>query len=75
MEAEKEEIEENICCLCRHEFRFHVDEGNGWRCHCLGYDGFQCECWLRKDHGDGDIKFYDLKSRIEEHIKELESIT
>ena len=65
------EIEKyGVCCVCFHDLSHHIDEGEGWRCHWLGRDGYQCECYLRKDK-DISIKTYDLKARIEEHRKEL----
>jgi len=64
----------NICCVCGHELAIHFDEGKGWRCHSLGRDGYQCECWLRKNQAKGNILFFDLNLRVKEQIKELEKI-
>jgi hypothetical protein len=49
----------------------HIDEGDGWRCHGLGSDGYQCECFLRKRKAKGDISYYSLGKRIEEFKMEL----
>lgn len=65
-----ENIPPGTCCICGHSLDHHLDEGEGWRCHSLGQDGFQCECWLRKDEIADTKLFYDLKNRIdnnEEH--------
>ena len=62
----------NICCVCGHELDLHFDEVDGWRCHTLGSDGYQCEYWLRKQKAEGKISFYDLKIRKKEQIEELE---
>ncbi len=59
-----------ICCVCSHKLPIHLDEGSGWRCHALGQDGYQCECWLRKERF-ASIKGYDLNKRIEEMKEEL----
>lgn len=59
------------CCVCHHDLEYHVDEGNFWRCHMLGLDHFQCECILNKGKAENDIKFFDLASRAEEHMKDL----
>lgn len=61
----------NICCVCGHPLEDHIDEGDGWRCHCLGPDTNQCECYLRKDRAEGDIRYYDLDRRIAEVCEEL----
>ncbi|KXA98626.1 hypothetical protein AKJ39_01370 [candidate division MSBL1 archaeon SCGC-AAA259J03] len=60
------------CCVCGHELNAHIDESDGWRCHLLGPDGFQCECYLRKDRVDGDIEFYSVEGRKERFLEELE---
>lgn len=68
--TKEEEIPEGICCCCGHELCWHIDEGDGWRCHLLSSDLYQCECFLRKgryESKDG----YDLKSRVDQHIKEI----
>jgi len=59
-----------ICCVCSHELSIHFDEVTGWRCHALGQDGYQCECWLRKERY-ASIEGYDLFTRIEEMKEEL----
>jgi len=60
---------EEICCVCGHKLSVHIDEGEGWRCHSLGSDGFQCECFLRKDRAEGNMEYYELSRRIEEFKK------
>jgi len=67
-----EELEDGICCVCGHPLNCHIDEGDYWRCHYMGYDFYQCECVLRKDRARGDINYYDLKRRLKERLKELE---
>lgn len=58
-------VEEKVCCVCGHKLASHIDEGDGWRCHSLGSDGYQCECFLRKDRtSEEGINFYGLKARI-----------
>lgn len=64
-------VEEDICCVCGHPLSMHIDEGDGWRCHALGPDGYQCECFLRKGKAKGDISYYSLERRVEEFKKEL----
>ena len=63
--------EEKICCCCIHKLSSHIDEENGWRCHSLGQDTLQCECFLRKEHAENDIDFYNLRKRKEEMLKEI----
>lgn len=63
--------EEEICCLCIHKLSSHIDEGDGWRCHSLGQDAFQCECFLRKDRAENNIQYYNLKKRKNEMLKEI----
>jgi hypothetical protein len=63
--------EEPFCCVCHHRLDTHIDEGAGWRCHALGGDGYQCECWLRKDRAEDDISYYDFEERMKEHLSEL----
>jgi len=65
-------MKEKQCCICGHMLRKHVDEGDGWRCHSIGRDGFQCECFLRKDMAEGNIEYYDLDRRIDEFKKTVE---
>ena len=65
------ELGENICCVCHHNFDVHIDEGDVWRCHSLGIDGFQCECALRKKRADSSISYYDLARRSKEQLEGL----
>jgi hypothetical protein len=65
-----EKYVDNICCCCGHSLDHHVDEGTGWRCHSLGRDFYQCECFLRKDRYEDGIKGYDLQKRIDSYEKE-----
>lgn len=58
---------DSVCCVCGHELALHIDEDDGWRCHSLASDGYQCECWLRKDRY-GDILEYSLGRRTRERI-------
>lgn len=67
----KSEVEEDVCCVCGHPLWMHIDERNGWRCHALGPDGYQCECFLRKDKAKGDISYYSLEKRVKEFKREL----
>ncbi len=62
------------CCVCLHDLGEHIDEGNIWRCHSLGIDGYQCECALRKDRRENNISFYDLARRTKEQMDELKLI-
>lgn len=64
-----ESIPDKVCCCCGHSLDNHVDEREGWRCHSLGQDWYQCECYLRKNRYDS-ISGYDLKLRIKETSKE-----
>ncbi len=68
----KERTDDDVCCVCGHPLSVHIDEGNGWRCHFLGPDGYQCECFLRKKRTHNDISYYSLRKRIEQFKKELE---
>ncbi len=65
------DLGENICCVCTHNFDIHIDEGDIWRCHALGPDGYQCECALRKNRADNDISYYDLAKRAKRQLEEL----
>ena len=67
----EEKIPEDICCCCGHKLGSHLDEGDGWRCHSLGSDFYQCECFLRKNRYEEGLKGYDLKARIKQHIREF----
>jgi len=62
--------EKKVCCVCLHELSYHFDEESGWRCHCLGKDGYQCECWLRKERFES-IEGYEINRRIQEMKEEL----
>jgi hypothetical protein len=62
------------CCVCHHDLGDHIDEGNIWRCHSLGADGYQCECALRKDRTEKNISFYDLARRAKEQVDEVKLI-
>ncbi len=75
MGEENEDIDENVCVLCGHKLSMHIDEGDGWRCHSLGPDFHQCECYLRKNRAEGDISFYDLKERVKEMKERLEEMS
>jgi hypothetical protein len=57
--------------VCGHDLEDHIDESNGWRCHALGNDGYQCECFLRREHADGSKYYYELETRINKHKEEL----
>ena len=59
-----------ICCCCGHNLVHHIDEVKGWRCHSLSKDGYQCECYLRKDRCYGK-DFYNLYDRIKEHTNQI----
>ena len=54
----------NTCTVCGHKLDNHVDERDGWRCHSIGQDFYQCECYLRKGRYDEGIEGYDLKTRL-----------
>lgn len=62
--------QDKVCCVCNHELSLHFDEDDGWRCHSLAGDGYQCECWLRKDRYEG-ILGYSLGKRTQKHLEEL----
>ena len=59
---------EGICCVCHHKLDRHIDEGDGWRCHCLDGSMYQCECYLRKDRAESDISYYDFQKRVLEQL-------
>lgn len=61
-----------ICCVCLHNLDSHIDETDGWRCHSLGQDFFQCECFLRKR--DDTIDFYDLQKRTNEMLEDTREL-
>lgn len=64
--------EEARCCACGHSLDSHIEEKAGWRCHSLGPDGYQCECFLRKGRYEEGLEGYNLARRVEQHKKELE---
>jgi hypothetical protein len=65
------EIPEETCCCCGHKLGQHIPETEGFRCHCLGSDGYQCECFLRYGRYAEGLAGYDLKKRIQKFIEEL----
>lgn len=67
-------IPDDVCCCCGHKLKNHIDEGDGWRCHNLGQDWYQCECFLRKSQTDNEIKGFDLKLRLQQYIEENPSL-
>lgn len=64
-------LKRKVCCVCLHDLSDHIDEVKGYRCHSLGTDGFQCECFLRKDRYDS-IEGFQLDKRISQMIEELD---
>lgn len=70
-----------ICCVCGHPLEAHVEETRevwfgpaikSWhRCHCMGPDGFQCECrlinWADSANGKSE---YDVDKRVAELRKQ-----
>ena len=64
----------NVCCVCHHDLRLHIDEKDVWRCHLLGSDGWQCECALRKDRAENNILYYELARRAKEQMETLDFI-
>jgi len=67
----KGKIPKGICVCCGHKLDHHIDERDGWRCHSLGSDFYQCECFLRKGRYDNGIDGYDLRSRVNKHADEF----
>mgnify|MGYP000271124366 CR=1 FL=1 len=66
------EKEEYTCVVCGHPLSAHIDEGEYWRCHCLGPDLYQCECHLPKERaGEEGILYYALELRIKKKIEEI----
>lgn len=72
---------QKICVVCGHSLATHIDEGDHWRCHSLGPDGYQCECILRKDRAEDDLSYYNYEERaarradeLDEEIKNLEEL-
>jgi len=70
-EKKEAETEEDICCVCGHSLSTHIDEKEWWRCHSLGADAYQCECRLVKLSDDSKLIDYDLKHRVDDHLKEF----
>jgi len=64
-----------VCVSCGHVLGMHIDEGDGWRCHSLGPDFYQCECYLRKNRAEGDISYYDIKERVRKMKESLEEMS
>jgi hypothetical protein len=69
---EKFKPRETTCCVCGHSLTDHVDAGTVWRCHCLGPDGYQCECALRKDRYPGGVDGYPLEKRAKQFVQEIQ---
>ena len=67
-----ESMKDRVCIVCGHSLRSHIDEGGGWRCHALGSDAYQCECFLRRGRAKGEISYYDWLKRVKKSEKELE---
>ncbi len=70
-------MKEEECIVCGHKLCDHIDEGNGWRCHSLGVDTRQCECFLRKHRdlfGEVSLDYYSVQRRVEEAEKEIERL-
>ena len=67
---EIDKIPDEICCVCGHNLKNHIDEESVWRCHSLGQDFYQCECALRKDRAMRARAYYDLKRRIKKQVEE-----
>lgn len=63
--AKKDKLE--ICAVCGHLLEHHVFEKTGWRCHGIGHDSLQCECFLRATRAEGNISYYDLLKRQNEY--------
>jgi hypothetical protein len=71
MTSNNEPISGEICCICHHSLHYHLEELGGWRCHLLGSDGYQCECWLRPERADNNKDFYNLARRVQQHLNKL----
>jgi len=65
---------DTVCCVCSHKLGIHIAEEDGWRCHALAGDGYQCESWLRKRGHNSTLQDYSLGKRTQEHIAELKEI-
>lgn len=59
------------CCVCRHALDNHVNEGDGWRCHSIAPDFYQCECFLRKTEFNKNKQTYNHMVRIKAYMREL----
>ena len=55
---------EEHCIVCGHRLSSHIWEGDGWRCHSLGPDLCQCECFLRLRDPKQGLYYYSLERRI-----------
>ena len=64
-------MNEEVCVVCGHLLRSHLEEKEGWRCHTLGTDGYQCECFLRKGRYEEGLEGYSLERRTQRHSIEL----
>lgn len=56
------------CIVCTCSLTSHIDEGTGWRCHSLGADLSQCECFLRKREPKDELDYYDIRKRCDEAL-------
>lgn len=65
-------MDEDTCCVCGHLLKSHLIEKGGWRCHTLGPDAYQCECFLRIGRYDEGLEGYGLEKRVKQHRLELE---
>jgi hypothetical protein len=70
---ESKSVIKGTCCVCGHSLADHVDEGAVWRCHCLGPDGYQCECTLRKERYPRSIEGYSLEKRVKQFVADLQN--
>ncbi len=70
MQKFSEKIPKDTCSVCGHTLSSHIDEKSGWRCHSLGPDFYQCECWLRKNRYDDGLNGYDFHKRQDGYLKE-----
>lgn len=72
-EASEVKAVDPCCCVCGHPLKMHLfekgEQGDGWRCHCIGMDCFQCECHLRKRTKQQDLNYYNLQDRIADFQK------
>lgn len=51
--------------MCKDPLSEHKEDVGGWRCACLGSDGWQCECFLRSRFGGKrhNLSDYDFAKR------------